>query len=148
MLKRNNRKGFTLAELLIAVAIVAVLVSIAVPLFVSGLQKAKDARDSANISAVKTAAIYYVSDTNKDGTDSNFDIFANKKDDTNKVKAGEYYKYFEAVAHVSESGEITMISIKGKNTKHEAWDSTAEWNDAGYWKVTVHFARYDVIPAA
>ncbi len=44
-----NKKGFTLAELLIVVAIVAVLVAIAIPIFSSQLEKAREATDAANI---------------------------------------------------------------------------------------------------
>lgn len=46
---KNNRKGFTLAELLIVVAIIAVLVAIAIPVFTTQLEKAKEATDLANI---------------------------------------------------------------------------------------------------
>ena len=46
---KNNRKGFTLAELLIVVAIIAVLVAIAIPVFTSELTKAKEAVDLANL---------------------------------------------------------------------------------------------------
>lgn len=44
-----NKKGFTLAELLIVVAIIAVLVAIAIPIFSSQLEKAREATDAANI---------------------------------------------------------------------------------------------------
>ena len=44
-------KGFTLAELLIVVAIIAVLVAIAIPIFSSYLEKAREAVDGANIRA-------------------------------------------------------------------------------------------------
>ena len=47
-MKKNN-KGFTLAELLIVVAIIAVLVAIAIPVFTSQLEKAREATDAANI---------------------------------------------------------------------------------------------------
>ena len=45
---KNKKKGFTLAELLIVVAIIAVLVAIAVPIFVSALKKAEEATIEAN----------------------------------------------------------------------------------------------------
>ena len=46
---RERREGFTMAELLIVVAIIAVLVAIAIPVFTSQLHKAQDATDVANI---------------------------------------------------------------------------------------------------
>ncbi len=56
MLNRKNKKGFTLAELLIVVAIIAVLVAIAIPIFVGSLDDAKEATKNANIRAVRSAA--------------------------------------------------------------------------------------------
>ena len=48
---KENKKGFTLAELLIVVAIIAVLVAISIPIFTSQLEKSRDATDEANIRA-------------------------------------------------------------------------------------------------
>ncbi len=48
---KNNKKGFTLAELLIVVAIIAVLVAIAIPVFNAQLEKSREAVDAANIRA-------------------------------------------------------------------------------------------------
>lgn len=45
---REEKGGFTLAELLIVVAIVAVLVAIAIPVFTAQLDKANAAVDEAN----------------------------------------------------------------------------------------------------
>ena len=47
MTKKN--KGFTLAELLIVVAIIAVLVAISIPIFSTQLEKAREATDLANV---------------------------------------------------------------------------------------------------
>lgn len=50
-MNKTNRKGFTLAELLIVVAIIAVLVAIAIPVFTSQLHNARVAADVANVRA-------------------------------------------------------------------------------------------------
>lgn len=51
MKKIRNRKGFTLAELLIVVAIIAVLVAIAIPVFTNQLEKSRESTDASNIRA-------------------------------------------------------------------------------------------------
>lgn len=48
-MKKNNNKGFTLMEMLIVVAIIAVLVAIAIPVFTNQLEKAREATDEANV---------------------------------------------------------------------------------------------------
>ena len=52
MLKLKNKKGFTLMEMLIVVAIIAILVAIAIPTFTSSLEKAKQGADNANVRAL------------------------------------------------------------------------------------------------
>lgn len=49
MRKMNSKKGFTLAELLVVVAIIAVLVAIAIPVFGASQKKAKLAVDHAAV---------------------------------------------------------------------------------------------------
>ena len=52
MLKKlQSKKGFTLMEMLIVVAIIAVLVAIAIPVFNGALTKSKEAADVANVRA-------------------------------------------------------------------------------------------------
>lgn len=51
MKKLTNKKGFTLMEMLIVVAIIAILVAILIPTIGSSLTSAKEAADVANIRA-------------------------------------------------------------------------------------------------
>ena len=45
----TNKKGFTLAELLIVVAIIGVLVAISIPIFTTQLERSREATDLANV---------------------------------------------------------------------------------------------------
>ena len=69
---KNTKCGFTLAELLIVVAIIAVLVAIAIPIFTAQLEKSREATDAANIRSlyaeVMSEAITTGSDVNTDGS--------------------------------------------------------------------------------
>ena len=58
-MKKNNKKGFTLAELLIVVAIIAVLVAIAIPMFTKQLEKSRETTDMANLRSAYGAATVY-----------------------------------------------------------------------------------------
>ena len=52
---KMNKKGFTLAELLIVVAIIAVLVAIAIPVFTSRLEQSRETTDIANLRSAYAA---------------------------------------------------------------------------------------------
>lgn len=64
---RENKKGFTLAELLIVVAIIGVLVAVSIPIFTSQLEKSKEATDIANVrSAYAEVVTQYLADGDND----------------------------------------------------------------------------------
>ena len=73
MIKRfRNKKGFTLAELLIVVAIIGVLVAISVPIFTSQLEKSREATDEANIrAAMSQLQADYLNGDNDTSTEGN-----------------------------------------------------------------------------
>ena len=51
MKRKRNRSGFTLMEMLIVIALIAVLTAIAIPVFASQLEKSREATDLANVRA-------------------------------------------------------------------------------------------------
>lgn len=72
MSRKQDKRGFTLAELLIVVAIIAVLVGVSIPIFSNQLRKARFATNQANARAAEGAAIAAYLDTNRTGW--NYDI--------------------------------------------------------------------------
>lgn len=55
--KRKSKKGFTLMEMLIVVAIIAILVAIAIPVFSAQLDNAKKQVDAANLRSATSMAV-------------------------------------------------------------------------------------------
>lgn len=53
----RNKRGFTLAELLVVVAILAVLVAISVPVFTSSLERSREAVDLSNLRSAYAEAV-------------------------------------------------------------------------------------------
>ena len=73
-LKKNG--GFTLAELLIVVAIIAVLAIIAIPIFSAKLENSREETDIANLRSAKAAAVaQYLTGTDLSGNTITSDGF-------------------------------------------------------------------------
>ena len=106
-MKKTNKKGFTLAELLVVVAIIAVLVAIAIPIFTAQLEKARESTDAANLRA---AYAQLAVDTLSEGT-------AGKKEVTlTQTEVG--WKYVDEIADVptakdsSTTGDVVPAGKK------------------------------------
>jgi type IV pilus assembly protein PilA len=62
LLKRNNKKGFTLIELIVVIAIIGILAVIAVPRFAGFTDKARLAADNQYAALVANAVIVLMAD--------------------------------------------------------------------------------------
>ena len=71
---KNNRKGFTLAELLIVVAIIAVLVAVAIPVFTTQLEKSREATDVANLRSAYAEAMAEFLETGEEAKSRNYKV--------------------------------------------------------------------------
>ena len=122
---RRNRKGFTLAELLIVVAIIAVLVAIAVPLFVGQVKKAQDTTFEANKRSARgtvVAAILGKGLAFEDG--DSYTVPVNKT-----------------------TGEIGTIT-KDKNKAEKETATYAEWQETGNIVIIIKATDLDITVGA
>ena len=124
MLKKMNKKGFTLAELLIVVAIIAVLVAISIPIFSAQLEKAKEATDMANIrSAYAEVVAAYLGDSKEHVASVNLKSdTSNYKSDENAEIAGVKYEEILKGDSIQNTCEVKVtadgkVTIGGKDAK-------------------------------
>ena len=93
MRKMKNKKGFTLMEMLIVVAIIAILIAIAIPTFASSLNKARIATDEANIRSGYASVMTDV-----------------LMDDNHSVEGGTTGTF-----KLNKDGSVTKITTAGQN---------------------------------
>ena len=133
-----NKKGFTLAELLIVVAIIAVLVAIGIPVFASQLEKSREAADAANIRAqyaqVMIEAITSNRDVNIDGQDFGKIELRQKQADWQTEALQSSLKNFatiigkpgtQAWVEYKTDMETAYIKFKEKNTENNSGSNQA-----------------------
>lgn len=85
---RKNEKGFTLAELLIVVAIIGVLVAISIPIFTGQLKKARLATNQANARAAYAMAVAATLDDKNTATTFTYTVDGAKLEATGTAVKG------------------------------------------------------------
>ena len=127
---RENKKGFTLAELLVVVAIVGILVAISIPVFTAQLTKARIATNQANMRAAKAAVAQYMTDEIDKNSDAamiyDYDLKtgtatsikddasivsdANKQGDIEEEKGSKQYKQINVKIEPTKTKDTDVIN--------------------------------------
>ena len=132
--KLKKQGGFTLMEMLIVVAIVAILIAISIPMFNAALERAREATDAANERAAKAEILTcYMLDAAMDGTADGDKVVAGTvyhyNAGTGKLGTGvnTSLKYGKCAAHKSE---YVMVKISDANVVSIKWsgDADTDWD--------------------
>ena len=125
-MKKNN-KGFTLAELLIVVAIIAVLVAIAIPVFTTQLEKSREATDMSNLRAAyaEVMATYLANGAKVGSTDST------------KCEATVTSRQTKGGWQNTENGKL-YVRVDGKESVVSVTAKVAKSGSAGQWTVKIN----------
>ena len=128
---RNKFKGFTLVELLIVVAIVGILVSIALPAYSDYVLRGKLAEAYAQLATLRIRMEQYYQDNRTYG-DPNCSI--------PNIAAGSQVKYFNYTCASSSSGQAFVFTATGIATVGTS-GFVFTVDDAGTKTTTVNAAR-------
>ena len=125
-----GRRAFTLAELLIVVAIIAVLVGISIPIFTAQREKSAEAADIANMRAAKAAAVqvFYAGITDEDSAKA-YGFKWWKGNSNDPANASAIY-----IADKGTFSNIATASLKEKDAYGAvllAFDPQKTWKKAG-----------------
>lgn len=131
MRKMKNKKGFTLMEMLIVVAIIAILIAIAIPTFASSLNKARVATDEANIRSGYASVMATVL------TDDSIDVEGNST-----KTAATYWLNKDGSVTAGDTAGADAYETKGKTTdaKDIAGQSVPGWDKDEKVKYEYNFA--------
>lgn len=163
---RNKRKGFTLAELLIVIAIVGVLAAISIPIFTNQLKKARLATNQANARQAENAVltkwmtedykngycdgklqdeVYYMYDPST-GEATNIDDIDKYSPDAIGVVYGEngHWDYVESdISKWTADTTVGKDSTLGSKVFNNTWFLTVsvDTSDNTFGKVTKYYVK-------
>ena len=114
-MKKNANKGFSLVELIIVIAIMAVLIGVLAPQFIKQVEKSRESTDLQNIDEIKTAAVAYVADKEDVAADITIAVTA---DGTNTATY--------AVKVGTDDADFDGLAASG-NLKSKKWNKSFTW---------------------
>ena len=120
MNKKNNRKGFTIVELVIVIAVIAILATVLVPTFGNVIA---DAKNTALVQEIKNAHTQFAIEYAKDGVDTD-DVVILYNEKYYTFADGQLVLNDEGVPAVATpvAGDVYYDAAEGELTHiHGAW---------------------------
>ena len=116
--KQKNNKGFSLVELIVVIAIMAVLVGVLAPQLIRYVEKSREATDIQNCDSIATTLKTYFSD--KEGVTGTVKVAVkeNGEVDVTKGAAGDTFDPGEVKGALKDAG-LESTNLKGNGWKKQ-----------------------------
>lgn len=105
----NNKKGFSLMELMIVVVIMGILIAVAIPLYGAITTNAKNSTCESNLDTIRSAAVAYSNGTGMTLTVDNWkDVLEFDGGEVPKCPWGDGAETYE-VTEITDDGEAIVV---------------------------------------
>lgn len=161
-MRKTNKKGFTIVELVIVIAVIAVLAAVLIPTFVSLTRKANIANDTAVAKNLNTAAIAAQADTFEEAIAAakdagylvaNLSAKADKcyfvwEDDTNQFLLYDLQEKEVIYSNTDVTGDPDGSWSFATNNPADEAEVKAVWNDVTFKTILVDVKDLSAVLAA
>ncbi len=119
---KNNKKGFTIVELVIVIAVIAILAAVLIPTFSNVID---NAHKSSDLQAAKTKFDQVYADDSADGTvdgkiDGTTDLTGKVASLTKDTAKGSY-------TYATDGTKVTTFEYMGEHYKVTYTEATGKW---------------------
>ncbi|SCJ72103.1 putative major pilin subunit [uncultured Eubacterium sp.] len=126
----KSKRGFTLAELLVVVAIIAILVAVSIPIFTGKLEEARKNTDLANERAAKAAAVAdYMLEGEPDSYEKFYDAENGTMVELTDADKLEGYNQVKRSESKDRNTSVIIVLISSSTDSDDNLRVTVQWHD-------------------